>query len=49
LADYGFCPFGRVVQGMDVIDRISKARTATVKGHENVPAQTVTIVRAEEI
>jgi cyclophilin family peptidyl-prolyl cis-trans isomerase len=49
LADYGFCPFGRVVQGMDVIDRISKAKTAKSKGFENVPAQAVTIVGAEEI
>jgi cyclophilin family peptidyl-prolyl cis-trans isomerase len=49
LADYGFCPFGRVVQGMDVIDRISKTRTAGSKGHESVPVRTVSIVRAEEI
>jgi cyclophilin family peptidyl-prolyl cis-trans isomerase len=49
LADYGFCPFGKVVQGMDVVDRISKARTAKAKGLENAPVQTVTIVRAEEI
>jgi cyclophilin family peptidyl-prolyl cis-trans isomerase len=49
LADYGFCPFGRVVQGMDVIDRISKVKTANAKGHEGMPVQAVTIVRAEEI
>jgi peptidyl-prolyl cis-trans isomerase B (cyclophilin B) len=49
LADYGFCPFGRVVQGMDVVDRISRVRTQTSKGHENVPAQAVTIIRAEEM
>jgi peptidyl-prolyl cis-trans isomerase B (cyclophilin B) len=49
LAEYGFCPFGKVVQGMDVVDRISKARTQKTKDHSDVPVQTVTIVKAEEI
>ena len=40
---FGYCVFGKVVEGMDVVDAIAKVATRTVAGHENVPAQPVTI------
>jgi len=40
---FGYAAFGKVVEGMDVVDRIKSARTATVGPHENVPVKPVLI------
>ncbi len=40
---FGYCVFGRVVDGMDVVDRIAQVRTTTHGGHENVPVEPVVI------
>ncbi len=34
---YGYCAFGRVVAGMDVVDKIEKVRTEWRKGQSGVP------------
>jgi cyclophilin family peptidyl-prolyl cis-trans isomerase len=39
----GYCVFGKVVAGMDVIDRIRKARTKSVGTFRDVPAVDVVI------
>jgi len=39
----GYAVFGRVVSGMDVVDRIRKIETAPQKGHQNVPSTPVLI------
>jgi len=49
LMNYGHCPFGKVVAGMDVVDRISKVQTKNIDKYDNVPIQPVTILKAEEI
>lgn len=49
LGDYGHCPFGKVVQGMEVVDRISKAKTHTIGKFSDVPIQPITILSVEEI
>jgi cyclophilin family peptidyl-prolyl cis-trans isomerase len=49
LMDYGHCPFGKVVAGMDVVDRISKVQTKKLDIYADVPAKPVTILKAEEI
>ncbi|HOF17842.1 MAG TPA: peptidylprolyl isomerase [Phycisphaerae bacterium] len=41
---FGYCVFGKVTDGLDVIDKIAKVRTSTRGMHENVPAQPVKIV-----
>ncbi len=46
---YGYCVFGKVVGGADVVDRIAGVATGRSAGHENVPAQDVVITRAEEV
>ncbi|HET6429292.1 MAG TPA: peptidylprolyl isomerase [Phycisphaerae bacterium] len=42
---FGYAVFGRVVEGMDVVDAIVGVPTATVGGHQDVPTEAVTIVR----
>jgi peptidyl-prolyl cis-trans isomerase B (cyclophilin B) len=46
---YGYCVFGKVVGGTDVVDAIAGVATARTGFHENVPAQDVVITRAEEV
>ena len=43
---YGYAVFGRVVQGMEVVDNIAKVRTGTVRGFENVPLDPIVIQTA---
>ena len=40
---YGYAVFGRVVEGMDTVLRISKAPTATLEQHQNVPQRPIVI------
>ncbi len=44
---YGYCVFGKVVEGKDVVDRIRKVRTGMRAGHQDVPVEDVIIERAE--
>ena len=44
---WGYCVFGRVVEGMDVIDKIKGVKTANAGFHQNVPVEDVLIERAE--
>ena len=46
---FGYCVFGKVVAGMDVVDTIAKVKTGTKHGMENVPLETVTILSVEII
>lgn len=39
----GYCVFGEVVQGLDVLEKISQVRTASVKGFDKLPVQTVVL------
>ena len=45
---WGYCVFGRVVAGQDVVDRIKGVATANSGGHQNVPTKDVVIERAED-
>jgi cyclophilin family peptidyl-prolyl cis-trans isomerase len=40
---FGYAVFGRVVEGMDTVLRISKAPTTTLQQHQNVPQRLVLI------
>lgn len=46
---YGYCVFGRVVEGMDVVDKIKKVKTGTRSGHQDVPVENVILEKAEVI
>ncbi len=44
---YGYCVFGQVIEGMDVIDKIRKCKTCTKGHHENVPVETIEILEVK--
>ncbi|HZI84961.1 MAG TPA: peptidylprolyl isomerase [Casimicrobiaceae bacterium] len=44
---WGYCVFGRVAAGTDVVDRIKAVTTADRGMHQNVPRDDVVIERAE--
>jgi peptidyl-prolyl cis-trans isomerase B (cyclophilin B) len=46
---YGYCVFGKVTEGQDVVDRIRKVRTGNRAGHQDVPVENVVIEHAEII
>ena len=46
---YGYCVFGKVVEGMDVVDKIKKVKTGTRSGHQDVPVENAILEKAEVI
>lgn len=43
----GYCVFGKVISGMEVVDRIGKVRTVRRRGHSDVPEFAVKIIKIE--
>ena len=41
---YGYCVFGKVVEGMDVVNKIKQAKTTSKGMHQDVPVDTIEIV-----
>ena len=46
---YGYCVFGRVVKGTEVVDKIRKVKTGNGSGHQDLPLQNVVIHSAEVV
>ncbi|PPK50138.1 peptidylprolyl isomerase [Marinobacter persicus] len=44
---WGYCVFGKVVEGMDTVNKIRAARTTMSAGHQDVPQQDIVIEKAE--
>ena len=44
---WGYCVFGRVVEGTDVVDKIKAVKTGAKGMHQDVPLQDVIIERVE--
>ena len=44
---WGYCVFGKVVEGMDVVDKIKGVKTGSKGFHQDVPAEDVVIQKAE--
>ena len=47
--DWGYCVFGRVTEGLDVVDAIRKVETGNSGFHQNVPRTDIIIERAEVV
>ena len=46
---WGYCVFGKVTAGKDVVDKIKAVPTVTSGFHQNVPRDDVVILKAEEV
>lgn len=46
---FGYCVFGQVVEGMDVVDQIRAVKTGSKSGHSDVPVEPVFIKSAKII
>jgi peptidyl-prolyl cis-trans isomerase A (cyclophilin A) len=44
--DFGYAVFGKVTDGVDVVEKIAGVKTATRGGHQNVPVEPVVIKSA---
>ncbi|NCA90007.1 MAG: peptidyl-prolyl cis-trans isomerase [Gammaproteobacteria bacterium] len=43
---WGYCVFGKVTEGMDVVNKIKGVKTGNRQGHQDVPAEDVVIEKA---
>jgi peptidyl-prolyl cis-trans isomerase B (cyclophilin B) len=46
---WGYCVFGKVAEGTDVVDKIKRVKTGTRGMHQDVPLEDVIIEKAEVI
>ena len=46
---FGYCVFGEVVEGLDVVDQIKGVRTTTKAGMSDVPLETVEILSVARV
>ena len=46
---WGYCVFGEVVEGMDVVNRIKGVKTTMSRGHQDVPVEAVVIESASVV
>jgi cyclophilin family peptidyl-prolyl cis-trans isomerase len=44
--DFGYAVFGKVIDGLDVVDAIAAVKTANRGGHQDVPVEPVVVHRA---
>ncbi|MEQ1829583.1 MAG: peptidylprolyl isomerase [Pirellula sp.] len=45
----GYCVFGRVIDGTDIVDQIEKVATKRAGGHSDVPEKTIEITEVVEV
>jgi cyclophilin family peptidyl-prolyl cis-trans isomerase len=46
---FGYCVFGKVIKGMDVVDAIANTPVTIKRGFRNVPSETITIISVRRI
>ena len=44
---WGYCVFGKVVNGMDIVNQIKEQPTTTKAGHQDVPVDDIVIEKVE--
>ena len=46
---WGYAVFGKVVEGLDVVDQIAATRTTSVPPYQDVPVEPIKILKAERV
>jgi len=46
---FGYAVFGKVIEGMDVVDAIANVKTMTKFGNRNAPRETITIISVHRV
>ena len=46
---WGYCVFGKVVEGTEIVDAIRQVKTGNNAGHQDVPLEDIIITKAEEV
>ena len=46
---FGYCVFGKVIKGLDVVDAIAKVKTMSKSGQMDVPSETITIISIRRV
>ena len=46
---WGYCVFGKVTGGQDIVDKVKGVKTGNSGFHQNVPTEDVVLTRAEEV
>lgn len=46
---FGYCVFGQVIEGMDVVDAIKNVKTKSYGPHQNVPAESIEILEVIQL
>ncbi len=44
---WGYCVFGKVTEGMDIVNKIKDVETGFNGGHQDVPVEDIIIIKAE--
>ena len=47
--NFGYAVFGRVADGMDVVDKIAAVKTGRNQGHDDVPVEPVVVTAAKRV
>jgi len=47
--NYGYCVFGEVIEGMDVVNAIAEVKTGQQNGHSDVPVECIVIHSVQEV
>ncbi len=47
--EYGYCVFGKVIEGLDVVDKIEKVKRGSFGPHQDVPTETVEIISIKKL